>query len=143
MLKRLLLMSVLCLVPMMANAQTPAPPTSAELLIFAEGVDPTTGTPIQINSISVADMQCNLDPVPVPTQAVSNPRYVAFDDPFTTGRMCQVDRQQTFFGLPLGMGYRAVMRYLSSAGPSPRSAASNPFNHVPVAPAAPTNVGVR
>lgn len=128
-------------------AQPPAPSLSFELQVYLAGVDPQTGAPMQISSIPLTAVTCDLAPTPIPSGTVTNPRFLVWDDQVIAGRQCRVDRSQFLLALPVGTGYRATMTGIGDCGgvicTSVRSNTSNPFDRAPAAPVAPAGVGVR
>lgn len=135
----------LLLVTTPVAAQTPTPPTSAEVLVLPPGSDPATATPIATRTTPIsATTNCGITtPPPAGPTPLVNPTKAVFDDPFTPGRYCMIDMPT---GLPTGTGYIAVARAVNTAGPGPRSAAGIPlFNISPTSnpPAVLTNLVVR
>lgn len=141
--RKFLYLLVALLWPHILHAQTAAI-TGFELQVYAAGVDPAVGAPMQTNTIPLTStgVTCNLVPSAAVTGTIANPRSIEWDDPWTPGRICRADGA-AFLALPLGSGYRVTLTALSSSGPSDRSAASAPFAVSLQRPAAPKGVAVK
>lgn len=140
---RAILPLLVCLgVSTAASAQTGAI-TTVTLQVFANGVDPATGTPVQSSSAAYSLVACNQakPALPAPGTIVVLPKTILWDDPVNVGKVCTLDRAAFFGGLPIGT-YRAAVTLTNDVNlTSPRGVAADPFVGGPVtAPPLPTNV---
>lgn len=112
-----LLVLLALLIPAAASAQTGAIVT-VELRVFAPGVSPATGTPIQTTQAALNLATCNTTSTAPPAPVVvANPVSVEFDDPTNAGKVCRLDRSAFFGGLPVAVGqYRAALAFGNDVG---------------------------
>jgi hypothetical protein len=117
---------------------------SVDVQIYAPGVNPATGNPVQTNTFLFASAVCNQAAAPPVAGPVFNPTKVEFDDRANPGRVCVADQGAFLAALPIVPGdYTATLSVTDDRGlVSPRSAASNPFARV-APPAVLTGARVR
>lgn len=129
------------LVPALAGAQTGAV-VSYQFQVYAAGVNPATGAPMQTTTIPNANVICNQPAPPAPPANLANPTKLVWDDLTIAGRVCTVDQSAFLLALPIGTGYTGTLTVTDDFGvTSPRSAASNPFSLRAARPA-PTGVKI-
>lgn len=140
----LTLLVALVLAAPAAAQTTPEIPTSWKVDFFAQGVNPTTGQPVQSNTFAAGAFTCGQPPVAAPTGTVVNPGQIHWDDPSASGKTCGLTFNQTvtIFAIPIGNYVATVIGIGPTQGAGGRSAASNPFSHAIVlaSPSVPTNV---
>lgn len=103
--------------------------TTVTLQVFANGVDPATGTPIQSSTAAFSLVACNVakPTLPAPGTVVVQPKTIIWDDPVNVGKACTLDRSAFFGGLPVGT-YRAAVTLTNDVNlTSPRGVAADPF----------------
>ncbi len=150
--RRLCILALSLTWPLLATAQQgPQLPVSVEASVI-----PATGDPLTIaalatqstvvatvtNGVVVPNARCNRTATPDPGTPLVNPLHMEFADPFTAGKVCQVDLPT---GLPNGVGYRGVGVAVSVDGlKSARVLGIPSFSLQPTgAPAALTGVVIR
>ncbi len=114
---RTLALLALLLIPTTASAQTGAIVT-VELRVFAPGVNPATGTPVQTTQAALSVATCNtVSTAPPAPVVVANPTSVEFDDPTNAGKVCRLDRSAFFGGLPVAVGqFKAAAAFVNDVG---------------------------
>lgn len=147
---RIILALGVLLIASLASAQVaPEPTVSWDIEFWSAGVNTATGTPITSVNILVSASTCDLAPTPAntPTGTIVNPTRIYVDDPARPGRRCQM-APTTSSGLLMSLPAQAGM-FATALGrgatltASARSAASNPFSRLVVAPPpVATGVGV-
>lgn len=148
--RKVLLVTLLASIPSLALAQTPAVPTTVDVLVIPPTGDPQTAAPIagRATAISATSTNCNLPVTPgTENPNPTNPVTVGFDDPFNPGRQCNAP-----FPTGLNAGsYRVVALFTAptcstaTPCPGPRSTQALPFSVAPVLtqPVRPTGLVIR
>ncbi len=84
--------------------------TSVDVLVLPPTGDALTVAPIAVVNWPIAPtINCGFMPSPPSQNAVVNPTYVEFVDPFTVDRACHLPLPE----LPNGLGYRAVAVFIA------------------------------
>ncbi len=103
-------LALLCPGAVLAQTGTPEMPTTATLFVLASsGTTPGASVPIATVPnvpISPASANCGLTVVPGGVAPLVNPLTVRWDDPFTTGKQCEIRMPV----LPNGTGYKAFIQ---------------------------------